>query len=411
MLLGRLWRFLAGYLVVSVQGPFLERFLNLAIKRGFAVWQIERQEHELRLRMEIEDFFAIRPVARLTHARVRIVRRAGLPFIAMRLQRRRALMASALFFCIVLYTLSSFIWFVDVRGTETVTPEIVVVAAAGLGLKPGVLRWQVDEQFLENELPKLVRGVSWVGITRRGTRVVVEVVEKELPPPPALAPPVRIFARKDALITHILAINGVAVVEPGDTVAAGDLLLRGYLTGEAPVPTDAPESAAFISPAEGTVRGRVWYGEEAVVPLIQRIPIQTGRQYRVTTLKIGQKEIMLTGRNKPPFAHGQQRIERRSLPGWRSIQIPVETTIITWSEIIFGTERLTPEQARERARAEAYGKIATSLPAGANILRVMDRVVEGEQGSVTVRVTVEVEEEIGMPGEEKWVVPEEPAQT
>ena len=164
MLLGRLWRFLAGYLVVSVQGPFLERFLNLAIKRGFAVWQIERQEHELRLRMEIEDFFAIRPVARLTHARVRIVRRAGLPFIAMRLQRRRALMASALFFCIVLYTLSSFIWFVD--GTERLHRR-QWSSQRPCSLKPGVLRWQVDEQFWKMSFP------SWcgciVGITRRGT--------------------------------------------------------------------------------------------------------------------------------------------------------------------------------------------------------------------------------------------------
>ena len=54
-------------------------------------------------------------------------------------------------------------------------------AASKLGIKRGALRRTIDNRKAAEALEKEFNQISWVGIEVRGTKVMIDVVEKVLP--------------------------------------------------------------------------------------------------------------------------------------------------------------------------------------------------------------------------------------
>ena len=56
--------FLRGYLIIEVNGAFIERFINLAIRSKIYLWGIERTEKDKAvMRISVRGFHRIRKVA------------------------------------------------------------------------------------------------------------------------------------------------------------------------------------------------------------------------------------------------------------------------------------------------------------------------------------------------------------
>ncbi|MGB9825829.1 MAG: sporulation protein YqfD, partial [Desulfofundulus sp.] len=99
MFLFRLMNFIIGYLSITVRGEAPEKFINMAVARGIFLWDITRLgEHTVRAKVRLSAVRPLRHIARRTRCRFHITRRAGLPFLWMRLARRKALVLGAVLF-------------------------------------------------------------------------------------------------------------------------------------------------------------------------------------------------------------------------------------------------------------------------------------------------------------------------
>ncbi|MGI6141989.1 MAG: sporulation protein YqfD, partial [Caldicoprobacterales bacterium] len=209
-----LWNFLVGYVIIRVEGLSLEKFINLTVSRGIYLWGIKRQNYTtLTARISIRGFKQLRGISHKIRCRIRIVDKRGLPFILYRYRRRKMLAVGMLVCLCIIYGLSSFVWTVDVEGTEEVDPRMVLAELESLGVKPGIFKPHIDNMLIENQLLVRIPELSWASLEIRGSRAILRVRESVLPP--ALVDrntPCNIVAAKDGIIHKMIVLDGQAAV-------------------------------------------------------------------------------------------------------------------------------------------------------------------------------------------------------
>lgn len=385
---------LSGYLVISVQGDNTEKFINLCIKNGLVLWDIRQSGKEARLNVHIEDFYEMRPLAKKTGCRLRIVKKAGAPFLLHRLFKRRGFALGVVFFIVSLYVMSSFVWHITVQGNETIEETRILELAEQLGIKRGVLKSSLDTERLANEMTLLEDDIGWVNFTLQGTRLVIEVAEKTKLPM-GNHQPVNIVAAKDGLVEDVLIVMGEPRVKPGDTVSKGDLLVEGVLLPQSPYlepGTDDPGPKPVH--ARGEIWARVWYEAYGEAMLVTQKKIMTGRRISSWVLLFDGEEVLRLGNKDIPFRNYSLETVKRSLPK-RIINIPVEIVTQHVLELSVETIEITREQALDIAAERARQLAEIQLPVGVPVVDVLVEEVPLQDDSlVGVRYVIETYENI-----------------
>ena len=88
--------FAKGYIRIRVSGTSCDRFFNLCAFHRIRLWDLLPSGEGYEVFLLKKDFFALRPILRKCHVRLRIVRRCGLPFILFRFRRRKLFPAGVL---------------------------------------------------------------------------------------------------------------------------------------------------------------------------------------------------------------------------------------------------------------------------------------------------------------------------
>ncbi len=388
MIFERIFLRLTGYLSIRFQGPRVERFINLCLKEGIPVWDVYTTRQGVVVgKTSIAGFKRMRPVARNSRVRVRIIRRRGLPFLLARLWRRTAFACGALLFIVSLYVLGSFIWFVEVRGNERVSNASILEAAAQLGLRPGVYRGRLVPSQLARSLVIQLPELSWAGIEVKGSYAIIEVVEKKVVT--AEEKPVgHVVASKAGVIKKIVATSGKAMVKAGDIVEQGQILISGVFTA------DDGARPTYVH-ADGITEAIIWYDGIATSTLQRLIRVRTGREHVCDILRIGEREIVLRGRSSPPFALYEE--DSQVLPSiWRDLGLAVEHKRRTYYELVEEQHVVSMETAVAEAEAEAERLALEKLPEGVTpSTTYFETEFLPEQNGVRVRAIIEVVESIG----------------
>lgn len=90
MLFIRILNYIKGYLIITINGVFAERFINICVHRNILIWDVSRKNGGFMAKMATKDFYKVRDIARITNSKVRIKRRQGLPFLLIRYQKQVA---------------------------------------------------------------------------------------------------------------------------------------------------------------------------------------------------------------------------------------------------------------------------------------------------------------------------------
>jgi similar to stage IV sporulation protein len=402
MLIRVFWAYMLGFLVLAVRGEHPERFINLATRRGVALWDVNRVNPEtILVKAPARSFVALRHIARRTNVRVRIRARGGLPFILQRLRRRWMLVGGAITFCLLLYLLSSLIWTVDVVGTRQLDPAQVRRAAASAGLYPGNLRFLVNGKDVADRLMREMPGIAFAEVDFRGTQVSIRICERVVPQPSLGA--ANIVAVKDGVIKDMLVLAGSPQVKEGDVVRAGQILISGIIAPPPPPKTEgapqppAPKYEPRYVEAQGIVRARVWYRCYAEAPREELVEQKTGRVTSIVSIRLANKEIIIKGPPAIPYLLYDLTENKRKLPQWRNITLPVEFVTIRAEEIRRFLLRRSYDEALRLAVQRAQAILADQLPAGAVVTARQSKVVNADMDHVGVLLTVETLEEIGLP--------------
>lgn len=408
-MLTKFWSFVVGYVSLIVKGAGLEKFVNMAVSRGIYLWDIVwLDQSKIRLKVRISAVRALRHITRRTGCRFHIEVKAGLPFTVARFRKRQMMVLGAGVCLLSLYLLSSFIWFVQVEGSKQVSKEDILKSAEIAGLQMGTYKRGVDTDRISRLVLTDLPGLSWVGVEIVGTKAIIRVAEKTVKKPVDTSP-AHIVAVKTGLIKEILVLEGQPVVQEGDTVNAGEILISGIVQPIVPpeeqMDTDGdgePDPPAVLPQpryvrSQGMVRARVWYEGYGESPIINTGLRKTGRSNRAVSIKMMDKEIFLKGGSKDPF-HSSERVRTvKRLPVWRNIRIPVEIITTEYYETRAYRENLGRSKALAAARKTAGEQIKKQLPKGFKILaETVEEINIRDRNLVRVKIITETLEEIGV---------------
>ena len=300
--------------------------------------------------------------------------------------------------------MSSFVWFIEVKGNEQLSAYEVLDAAAGAGLKKGVAKWTLDTGVVEAAIADKLPLVSWTGVHIKGTKAIIEVAERVVPDEEDNRP-AHVVASKAGLIKEVLVFNGHPVVNEGDTVMAGQVLISGEIppfdassltTGE-PKTEEKQHSASRFVHARGIVRARVWYEGYGEAKIEETELRPTGRSASRLSIKIKEKEIILAGNQNIPYEHYETVTLIKTMPQWRNIKVPVELVGVKYHEMAEHHETRGIEEARALAGERGFSAATAMIPAGARIATSSQEEVKvgSPENLVRVKVTIETIEDIG----------------
>ncbi|WP_058301883.1 sporulation protein YqfD [Gorillibacterium timonense] len=378
--------FIRGYLTLSLKGGKVEAFLNEAAREGLRLWDVQLVEPGIgRLKLDLSDFFRLRPILKRTGCRIHVEGRHGFPFWVKRVAKRKLFLAGALGFLVGLFLLTSLVWRVDVMGNEKLSKQTVLSAAR----QEGIYRHQwifrlkgVDE--LARGLMTRLPDATWIGVERNGTSIRIRIVETTKPEDKPLASPRHLIAKKDALVTKIFAEKGKPVVAPNTYVRKGQLLISGQL-GDG-------EHRKWV-PATGKVFGLVWYVSTIEVPMEQVHRTYTGESAEKSYLIIGKRALQITGYGKGNYEHSVT-IGTPKMLSFRQFTLPIgwlKDTVRESEEIVY---KLSAADAEAKGLKRARDDLLLQAGEGSRIAgeKVLSR--KEENGKLILKVHYEVEEEI-----------------
>ena len=249
-----LWYSLHGYVTITVKGFSAERFVNMAAFRGVPLREVAREGASVTMKAAGGSEDILFACAEKTGCTVEILSYGGLPVILNRFRKKQA-WSFGLLFAAGLYVLSSFVWTVRVEGNERMAEKDILSACEEMGLQPAAWKKNVDTAAVTKGLLTQFSELSWVSVGIHGTDAVIRLAETiEKAEMVDRVTPCDVVAAQDGVIVSVTAERGTPLVQAGDVVQKGDVLI----SSELPVGVEGEEQYTDYTAAEGAVTARIW---------------------------------------------------------------------------------------------------------------------------------------------------------
>lgn len=382
-----------GYVRVRLTGRSPERFFNLCRSSKILLWNIACEKEEYRFFLLLPDFYRIRPFARKAGVRVRIQEKLGLPFFLYRNRKRKLFAVGAASFFLLLFVLSRFIWNISFSGNLLFTDDMLTGQLREIGVCYGMPKRGVDCDRIEEELRSRCPRIVWVSAHVSGTRLQIRIRENETADgiPLREESPRNLVAETAGTVVSILVRAGKAVVQPGDEVEKGQILVEGML----PVTNDSGEvERTLFVRADADIRLRTTKIYREWVPHFQTVRSYTGKMQRGFRLRAGAVDILAM----PPLA-GKRNWDltgvSRQIVLFGDFFLPVWTEAITAREYEKVERKRTKTELNDLTKAVHEGKLQKLTEKGVQIIENDVKILDNSTGW-TICGSMIVEESAGI---------------
>lgn len=379
--------YILGYVNISIEGYFIERFINICISKGILLWNLKRKKSSfLYANIGMREFKKIKEIAKLTKCRVKIERKKGLPFILHRYKKRKLFFASLIVVILFIFGMSNFVWNIEITGNNIIPKEEIMKEVSNGGLKIGMLKQRIDTKNIINNLRLQRDDIAWVGIHIKGTNVIVEIVEADKKPEIVDENEYcNIITKSDGIITKINVQNGTALVKIGDVVKSGNIIVGGWLEGK--------YTGTRYVHAKADVQARVWHSKKEKMSLTQEVEEETGKVKNSYGININNFKINFP-KSIPNFENYDTINENKKLKIFSNFYFPIEICKTTYKEIQKKCVNYSPEEAKEILLRKLEEELKNEIKDDQNIVNTRVNYKE-EEGSITVELIYEVLENIG----------------
>ncbi len=392
MLILRLWNYIRGYVIIIVEGYFLEKFINICTHRQLRLWNVKWQRNSrVKMMISIKDFKMLRPIAKKTRCRVHIIMKKGLPFLLNRYKNRKAFVIGAGSCIIVFFLISSFIWEVSVVGNSSVPTEVIVEKLYNNGIKVGALKYNIHPEDVVGNMMLELKDLARVSVYIRGTKVQV-VVNERVKPPDLINRnvPCDIVALKEGVICSIVAKEGLEVVKIGDTVIKGQLLITGKVEN-----INNPEAIPLMVHSMGSVKARTWYEASAKVEQKLVRTKRTGLKKENYSIVLFTKKLELF-HSKIPYKNSEYVEIKKKLCIGNYFALPFELIIDQHYEYDLEHYEIDFETAEEIAADKAIALAQKNVPIHSQIVNTNISFVNNDNGVSIAKAVIECVEDIGV---------------
>lgn len=227
-------RYILGYVNISVEGYYIERFINICIGSGIFLWNVKiKRATNAYANVGLKDFKKLREIAKKTKCKVKIEAKRGMPFLLNRYKKRKIFFLLLAIITVLIYLTSKFVWNIEIKGNNRIEQDIILEELAECGLRIGSKKDRINTVDIVNKIRLKREDIAWMRIDMRGTNVIVQIAETtEKPEIIKQDEYCNIVSDKDAQIVKITANNGTKIVKEGDIVSKGNILIGGWMEGK-----------------------------------------------------------------------------------------------------------------------------------------------------------------------------------
>lgn len=231
MLFLNILRWIRGTVGFIIIGTFPERLITACQQMGIAVWSAKRKNDGIEAKTYAADYKKLRPIARENRVRVRLTEKRGLFLYRKRFFRRKGLVLGAVTAAALMIFASARIWRIEVIGCDSDTAREITDELLAEGIKLGIKKKEIDAKTEQRKMRLNDDRISWIALNVVGSTLYVRLSE-QTPAPSRIDPDDRvanIIAECDGQIKYLEIYDGKAMVEVGETVSRGDIIVSGIM--------------------------------------------------------------------------------------------------------------------------------------------------------------------------------------
>ena len=388
MLIKILLKYILGYVRITVEGYYIERFINICTTSKILIWNLKREKGvKLYLNIGIKDFYKAIKVAKKLKCKVKIIRKRGIPFLINKYKKRKIFFIALITIAILIGISTNYVWNINIEVEENLEIQNIERDIKEAGLEVGMLKNKVNVQDIVNKIRLKRSDISWMGIELKGTNAIVKIVKsKEAPEIIDEKDYSNIVSDKSGIVTKIIAQNGTALVKVGDEVKEGQILIQGVMEGK-------HTGTRFVH-SLGEIEAIVKYNKTKKIPLKTTEKVTTGKKETKFKIKINNFQINFY-KTLSKFKFYDTIETEKKFKIFSNLYLPISVIKITNQEFEEIEKQYTVEEATEIGTRELEQEIEQEIGTGKNIIGKNAEVVKTEE-YVEVSVTYEVIENIGM---------------
>ena len=382
-----LLNYILGYVRITVEGYYIERFINICRKNKIIIWNLKRDKSvRLNLNIGIKDFKEIKKIAKKTKCKVKIIKKKGLPFLFNRYKKRKIFFGFLLLILILIGISSNFIWNIEIKIENAEQLDNIYEDITSAGLETGKMKNKINTKEIINQIRLKRNDIAWMGIELKGTNAIVKLVKAERKPDIVDEEDYcNIVSDKVGVITKINAKNGTLAVNVGDTVKVGTVLINGWMEGK--------YTGIRYVHAKGEIQAKVWHTKSKKIPYNVTERSETGNVENKYKIKFNNFEINLSKRVSKFKIYDTIDAEKK-FKLFSDFYLPITLIKTTNKEEKEETKNYDFEQAKNLGVQQLEEELNKNITDSNKIVNKNINTYEKEDG-LEVVVTYEVLENIG----------------
>lgn len=382
-----IFNYIIGYIRISIEGYYIERFINICGNEKITIWNLKRNKNvKLELNIGIKDLKKVAKIAKQTKCKIKIIKKKGLPFLFNRYRKRKLFFVFLLVIIIGLGISSNFVWNIQIVEEDKESIENLYQDVVESGLEIGKMKSKINTKDIINKVRLKRNDIAWMGIELKGTNAIVKVVK-------ATAKPeivddneyCNIVSDKQGIITKINAQNGTIAVKVGDTVNVGTTLINGWMEGK--------YTGIRYVHAQGDIEAKVWYTKSTKILYNTTERSETGNVENKYKIKFNNFEINLSKRVSKFKIYDTIDAEKK-FKLFSDFYLPITLIKTTNKEEKEETKNYDFEQAKNLGVQQLEEELNKNITDSNKIVNKNINTYEKEDG-LEVVVTYEVLENIG----------------
>ena len=337
-----------GYKNYEIIGADYNKIYNFLLKENTGARDIEEKKDILYLKLSQEYSKKFEEFCQKNGYEFHVTNEKGLGKILKKLKKRPGLIAGFLVTLGLLAYFSNVVVDIRIQCDDKNTAEQIRQALYSEGITPGSYIPDMNFVVTERNVRRKIDDISWIGITRKGSVLIIDTV-KNIPEPAPLKSrlPSNLTACEDAVIDKMEIKDGQVKYKKGDGVTKGDILVSGEVVTKKSSWVDGKEKidtkvryTRSIGNVYGTFERKVTFKQDFEI----RKKCYTGKEENLSYFNFFSADIPLF--SKIPYGYYTTDSKTKSLEIFGA-KTPLGITECKLREYDFRTEKINEDTARE----------------------------------------------------------------
>ena len=264
------FNWLTGYIIFEGNGVDFNKFLSDAIENEITVWDTSIDDnYKFSGKAHYRDLKLIKELAKKNKLELKRPKIKGVFPKLVSISGIVSISLGILLAFLIISGLSQFVWKIEVMGEDNYDYSNVLKVAEECGIRIGAYGKSLALRDIEQVILSKIDDISWIGISRKGSTVYIDLRERIAPQTPTYNDePCNIIALCDGLIVDTSVYKGNLLVEKNHTVKKGDIIVSGayspegentdmiYTHATADIIAECPMKKTFYLPIHSTEKQR-----------------------------------------------------------------------------------------------------------------------------------------------------------